>query len=184
MTDRRATDGGLAATVILSLRRLGIIALVLVLAAGCGFRLRTFDLNTAVSSVHISSSSGNFAEVPLRQGLERAGVTIVPVADEAEVTVALLNARQDRRSVAVTDQAQAAEYELDLGVQYSVSGPDGKELIAPRWVETSRIYRVDRVNLVGTNEEQALLEREMVNDLVQQIVRALDAATQELTVAS
>jgi LPS-assembly lipoprotein len=164
-------------------RKLVIGVLLALLATGCGFHLRTFDLNTAVSSVHISSNAGNFAEAPLRQGLKQAGVAIATVADEAEITVALLDDRRDRRSVAVTDQAQAAEYELDLGVQYSVSGPDGKELIPPRWVETSRIYRVDRVNLVGTNEEQALLEREMVNDLVQQIVRALDAATQELTVA-
>lgn len=183
MTGEWIYDQNTAETAAVGGRILFMAALLVMLATGCGFHLRTFDLNTAVASVHISSSSGNFAEAPLRQGLQRAGVEIASVADEAEVTVSLLNARRDRRSVAVTDQAQAAEYELDLGVQYSVSGPDGAELIAPRWVETSRIYRVDRVNLVGTNEEQALLEREMVNDLVQQIVRALDAATQELTVA-
>lgn len=157
--------------------------LLVLLLGGCGFHLRTFDLNTAVSSVHVSSSSGNFALQPLRQGLQQAGVNLVPVSDEAEVSISLLNDRRDRRSVAVTDQAQAAEYELDLAVQYSVTGPDGQVLIPPRWVETTRIYRVDRVNLVGTNQEEALLQREMINDLVQQIVRALDAATQELTVA-
>jgi len=153
------------------------------LSSGCGFHLRTFDLNTAVSSVHISSNGRNFVEQPLRAGLQQAGVELVPVRDEAQIAVALLNQRRDRRSVAVTDQAQAAEYELDLAVQYSVQKPDGEVLIEPRWAETSRIYRVDRVNLVGTSEEQALLEREMINDLVQQIVRALDAATQELAVA-
>jgi len=163
-------------------RWLSLIVAV-VLAAGCGFHLRTFDLNTAVSSVHVSSNGSNFAAQPLRTGLQQAGVDLVPVRDEAQISVALLNQRRDRRSVAVTNQAQTAEYELDLAVQYSVQKPDGEVLIEPRWVETSRIYRVDRVNLVGTSEEQALLEREMINDLVQQIVRALDAATQELPVA-
>jgi len=164
-------------------RRLSLLVIVLLLT-GCGFQLRTFDLNTSVSSVHVSTNGSNFAAEPLRRGLQQAGVELVPVRDEAQIAVALLNQRRDRRSVSVTDQAQAAEYELDLAVQYSVQKPDGGILIEPRWVETTRIYRVDRVNLVGTSEEQALLEREMINDLVQQIVRALDAATQELPVAA
>jgi outer membrane lipopolysaccharide assembly protein LptE/RlpB len=126
--------------------RLSLLVAVF-LSTGCGFHLRTFDLNTAVSSVHVSSNGRNFVEQPLRAGLQQAGVELMPVRDEAQIAVALLN------------------------------------LIEPRWAETSRIYRVDRVNLVGTSEEQALLEREMINDLVQQIVRALDAATQELAVA-
>lgn len=163
--------------------RLVLLLSLLALTAGCGFHLRTYDLNTAVSSVHISSNGSNFAAEPLRRGLAQAGVELATVADEAEIAVTLLNQRRDRRSVTVTEQAQTAEYELDLAVQYSVEKPDGEVLVAPRWVEASRIFRVDRVNLVGTSEEQALLEREMINDLVAQIVRALDAATQELAVA-
>jgi outer membrane lipopolysaccharide assembly protein LptE/RlpB len=42
---------------------------------------------------------------------------------------------------------------------------------------------VDAQNIVGSSEEQALLEREMINDLVQQIIRSLDAATREAAVA-
>jgi outer membrane lipopolysaccharide assembly protein LptE/RlpB len=34
---------------------------------------------------------------------------------------------------------------------------------------------VDRDNLVGSSEEQALLQREMTDDLVQQIIRGVNA---------
>jgi LPS-assembly lipoprotein len=182
MSEQISGNGSSTKRVISGSRWISLLA-ALVLATGCGFHLRSFDLNSAVSSVHVSANGRNFAAEPLRRGLQQAGVELVPVRDEAQIAVALLNQRRDRRSVAVTNQAQTAEYQLDLAVQYSVQKPDGETLIEPRWVETSRIYRVDRINLVGTSEEQALLEREMINDLVQQIVRALDAATQELAVA-
>ena len=38
---------------------------------------------------------------------------------------------------------------------------------------------MDRDNIVGSSEEQALLVREMQTDLVQQILRALNAVTAE-----
>lgn len=153
--------------------------LVLAIAGGCGFHLRTYDLDTSVTSVHVSPSGANLATEPLEKSLRQAGVTLAPTADEAELVVELLQDRSDRRSVSVTETTRAAEYETTIGVRYAVQKADGTVLIPPRWIEATRIYRVDRVNLVGSAEEQVLLEREMVNDLVQQILRALDAASRE-----
>jgi len=161
-------------------RSSGLLVLALLaLNAGCGFHLRTYQLDTAVSSVHVATTGNNLAAEPLRRSLTQAGVTVVGVADEAQVVLELLDDRRDRRSVSVTETTRAAEYETTIGVRYAVQRPDGAVLIEPRWIETTRIYRVDRINLVGSAEEQVLLEREMVNDLVQQILRALDAATRE-----
>ncbi|MFP6835378.1 MAG: LPS assembly lipoprotein LptE, partial [Pseudomonadales bacterium] len=73
-----------------------------------------------------------------------------------------------------TKQARAAEYEMNLGVQYRVLDGAGNELVGPRWARSVRVFRVDRGNIVGNSEEQALLEQEMRNDLIQQIVRTLN----------
>ena len=51
----------------------------------------------------------------------------------------------------------------------------GNSLAEPRSIQASRIYTVDRDNIVGSSEEQALLQREMVDDLVQQIIRGVNA---------
>lgn len=153
--------------------------LLVVIAGGCGFHLRTYQLDTSVDSVHLSSSGNNLAEEPLERSLRQAGVTLVPTAEEAELIVELLQDRKDRRSVSVTETTRAAEYETTIGIRYAVQRADGTVLIAPRWIEATRIYRVDRINIVGSSEEQVLLEREMVNDLVQQILRSLDAASQD-----
>lgn len=159
------------------LRYAWLILPVFLLAAGCGFQLRTYDLGTSVESFYVKDASNNPLASPLRRALRQAGVDESSSASDAEVVVVLLNAQRGRRSVSVTGQARAAEYEITLGVQYRVLDGQGQELIAPRWVRGTRVFRVDRDNIVGTSEEQALLEREIQNDLIQQIVRALNTVS-------
>ncbi len=50
-------------------------------------------------------------------------------------------------------------------------------LVEDRSVRVARTYRLDRNNIVGSSEEQALLRGEMEQDVVQQILRSLDTAT-------
>jgi LPS-assembly lipoprotein len=154
-----------------------VIACLLV--SGCGFQLRTWDIGSSVESAYVAVSDRNPMKGPLERALRQAGVDLADAADTAAVVVELLDARQERRSVSVSGQARAAEYEMTLAVQYRVTDPRGGELIAPQWLQRERVYRVDRDNIVGSSEEQALLVREMQTDLVQQILRAVNAVTAE-----
>lgn len=161
-----------------------VIALCACLAmAGCGFHLRTWDLEGNVETVRITANARNPLAEPLGRALKSAGVSVVDDSD-VDVIIELLADRKGRRSVSVTDQARAAEYETSLQVQYAVRGRDEETLLAPTWIRAARIFQVDRDNLVGSSQEQSLLDREMVNDLVQQIIRGLNAVTREETGAS
>jgi LPS-assembly lipoprotein len=158
----------------------GLPAMLLVAAvslAGCGFHLRTYDMATSVESFYVQAPVTNLLGDPLRNALRQAGVTESASAADAEVVIELLNSQRQRRSISVTGQARAAEYEMNLGVMYQVVDGAGAELVAPRWARSVRVYRVDRDNIMGSSEEQALLESEMRNDLIQQIVRALNAVS-------
>ncbi|MEM8768194.1 MAG: LPS assembly lipoprotein LptE [Pseudomonadota bacterium] len=154
--------------------KLFLAALSLALVAGCGYQLRTWDLEGSVETAKITSNPRNPVATPLGQALRSAGVELVD-SGSADVSIELLDHRSGRRSISVTDQARAAEYEASLSVLYRVVDADGEELAPPRWVRGSRVYTVDRNNLVGSSEEQALLEREMVTDLVQQVIRGVNA---------
>ena len=151
-----------------------VLVAVTLCATGCGFHLRTWNLEGVAATASVEAQGRSSVLSPLERQLQAAGLELVE--SEADVTIALLDERSDRRSVSVTDQARAAEYETSLRVRYEIDGKDGK-LLDPRWVDARRVFRVDRTNIVGTSEEQALLQREMVVDLVEQIMRSLVAVT-------
>jgi LPS-assembly lipoprotein len=149
---------------------LGIASIV----AGCGFHLRTWELEGNIETAKITSNLRNPLADPLGRALRSAGVEVVG-SGSADVTIELLSDRTSRRAVSVTDQARAAEYQTTLTVVYAVFDAKGEPLAAERSIRASRVYTVDRDNIVGSSEEQALLQREMVEDLVQQIIRGVNA---------
>lgn len=148
------------------------------LVAGCGFALRSWEMDDSVGSVFIAGASAQ-SDIgsDLRAAFTQAGVETAERSTAADLVVTLLDQRRERRSVSVTGQARAAEYELSRSVQYQVerSGADGAEiLIEPRWIRVERVFRVDRNNIVGSNEEQSLVERELKNDMIQQVIRSIN----------
>ncbi len=146
------------------------------LAGGCGFTLRSWDLGGNVESFFVEARGNNPLELPLQRALRQAGVPEADSPSAAAVVVQLQELRRSRRGVSVTSRARVAEYELNVDVLFAVRSAE-KQLLDPRWARSSRVYRVDRDNLVGSDEEQTLLEREMHSDLVQQIIRAVNAVT-------
>lgn len=144
------------------------------LVSGCGFHLRTWDLEGNVDTAKLTSNLRNPVADPLGRALKSAGVEVVD-SGEVDVAIELISDEESRRSISVTNQARAAEYQTTLTVVYAVHDGSGNVLAEPRTVRASRTFTVDRNNLVGSSEEQALLQREMVDDLVQQIIRGVNA---------
>ena len=156
--------------------------LTLAETAGCGIQLRSWDLDSSVSAVFISAADGTERAgtelgSDLRTAFSQAGVTVATTRTDADLVVTLLDQRRSRRSISVTGQARAAEYELSRSVQYSVAQVTDSRadvIIEPRWIQVERVFRVDRNNIVGSNEEQALVERELKNDIIQQVIRSIN----------
>ncbi len=153
-----------------------VFLLSLVVLAGCGFQLRGWNLASGLETVHLDAQPRIALAQPLRQALRQAGVYLEPRAADAQLVIKLIDARRERRTVAVTGSARAAEYEMTLGIRYEIRS-GGALLRAPQWLEASRVLAVDRDNIAGTAGEQALIEAELENDLVQQILRALNTVT-------
>ncbi len=162
-------------------RRVAIagLALVAVALGGCGFKLRGWDLQSSVESVHLAAKPRVGLVVPLRRALHSAGVRIETEPTAAAMTVELLEERRERRTVAVTGSARAAEYEVTIGIRFAIRS-GARRLREPLWLDASRVFAVDRDNIAGTAGEQALIEGELVDDLVRQIIRALGAAAADL----
>lgn len=165
-------------------QRLGLALLACALVAGCGFKLRGTGLNVSAQSVFVSGAdptrvgSSEFAQA-LRRAFAQRRVTVTDGPEAAEVQVRVLDERRERRNLSVTGQARAAEWELTRAVQFSAVAGSSEELIEPRWIEVKRFFRVDRDNIVGSNEEQRLVEQELTRDLVDQVLRSVNQVLAE-----
>ena len=160
--------------------RRGALALPLAVA-GCGFRLRTWDLATAFASARIIADASVDLDRDLGLALAEAGVSLVESA--ADVVVTLSAQRSDRRHVSVTATGRAAEVELTLEVAFVAHGGDGRALAAQRVLRSERLARVDADNLLGSSAEQDMLMGEMRADLVGRLMRALDVLSRPSPVA-
>jgi LPS-assembly lipoprotein len=159
------------------MRPLRLCAVVCLLLGGCGFHLRGNDVRENVPAVYVRVAPHVDIAEQLMHDLRGSGVTVLDQSDAKAVTIDLVEQQQERRTVSTTEQAQAAEYRLELSVRYRIVGADDVELVADRWASSSRIFPVDRNNLVGTSQQQALMRNEIAGDLVAQILRSLAAAT-------
>lgn len=153
----------------------GIVALAVLW--GCGFQLRGWDLATSVGSAAVVSEQRAAIVREVERSLQASGVELRELADQPQVIVRILDERVSRRSASVSGQARVAEYELTSVVDYAIEAADGP-LLGKTSATAQRSFRLDRDNIVASNEEQSLLEREMQRDLVEQILRSLNRVTE------
>jgi len=154
-----------------------VLTVLFSILCGCGFQLRTYDITTNLESFAVTGDTRIAVADPLSRTLRQVGLT--QDNENPAVTVELLDQRRERRSISTAGQARAAEYETTYSVQYRLLGGSGEELLPPTWIERDRVYRIDRDNIVGSSEEQAILERELMQDVVAQILRSINAVSQQ-----
>ena len=156
------------------MRRRPFSLVALIALASCGFHLRGSDIETSIESAYVDAKPRNNLAAPLRNALSRSGVRVTDGASGAAVVIELLDQRTDRRSVSVTRGARDAEFEVTLGAEFSIR--DHVQVLSePRWVEVQRAYSIDRTSIVGSSQEAALIEEELRAELIQQILRSLNA---------
>jgi len=147
-------------------------------AAGCGFQLRSWDFSDAELSVHVQADALSRMAAPLRDALRQAGALTSAGADDADLVIRIVNESRNRRVASLTAGSRAAEFELTLGVQFGIRAAE-ESLIDPAWIRASRAFSIDRGSLAGSSEEEALIEQELTNALVQQMLRSLRFAVGE-----
>ena len=148
------------------------VSLVQLILSGCGYQLRGSSLGDLLA---ISFSGTREAPVTfraIRDTLEESNVNIVAPASDV-VAVHLLDERSMRRSVATTNVIDAAEYELRLELDVSITRNE-EILLEQATLIAERVYAVDTANLSGSYEEQTLLMDEMRSELAQKLARRIE----------
>lgn len=165
----------------LTIRRIVSVAAAALLITGCGFQLRgTSPVPLAVQPLAVQCERG----VPeslcrsLKTQLSIGGVQLAPDGD-AGYRLTLSDFEQTRRATAITTRAAAAEYSLTQTVQMALVSPDQIPLIANTPVTARQSYRYDEANVLAKQREQEEIERQLNDQLSQQILFRLAPLTKD-----
>ena len=159
------------------MRKLLIMFCLALPLAGCGFKPRgSLAVATELGPVAVSASD---RYSPLARdvatALDRAGATAA-VAGQPSATLKLTGERLGNRPLTFDRGVGVREYEVTYGVDFELLAADGSVRIPRQRVELSREYTYDATGAIGSPAEQRLLEDELRRDMVDTLLRRLDAA--------
>jgi LPS-assembly lipoprotein len=156
-----------------------IIFLVFTLSA-CGWHLRGSETADGSSAYNkplnlVITSTDNHGPLmnSLRQSLHSYNITEVSSGVADAFKLDLKELKLDKRAAGVGSDALVNVYELILYVDYQISSPE-KTLTSPNTRgSVSRTYNFEVNQANFSEQEEALIMREMHRDLAQQILRRL-----------
>ena len=163
---------------MITVSRLLILSCISVILSSCGFSLRGSDVLSSkfqVIQLDMEQPNSEFSRL-LRRSLEVADVTIealLPTNSDSPVLL-VSNERIVSRPITVNSRARAAQYEMRLSINIAL-GRAEKTLISPETLMVERIYFEDIANIAGTQEEVEIITAEMRRELVNQLMRRLEA---------
>ncbi len=163
---------------MITVYRLLILSCISVILSSCGFSLRGSDVLSSkfqVIQLDMEQPNSEFSRL-LRRSLEVADVTIEarPLTDSDAPVLLVSNERIVSRPITVNPRARAAQYEMRLSINIALGSAE-RYLISPQTLIVERIYFEDIANIAGTQEEVEIITAEMRRELVNQLMRRLEA---------
>ena len=152
----------------------------------CGFHLRGAP-NFVFRSIYVQAGRGSPVGTVLRRNLDSASDQLKVVKDPdapdtAEVICQILSEQAQRVIVGSNVAGQVREVELRLIVRFSLRIPGGDEVIPATEIRQVRNVTYNETIALSKAVEEEMLNKDMRNDIVQQIIRRL-AAVKSLQVS-
>ncbi len=161
----------------LHLSRLALLTVLVMMLTACGFQLRgSVELPAHLSPMQLD---GLKPHEPLREELAgllaNGGVIMTDNDKKAASRLRILGHHNRRRVLSVDNRGRAAEYLLQEEIRFTLLDAAGKAIIPEQTLTVERSY-VHSVNQVlGKQNEQAMLREEMRRDLAGRIITRLRA---------
>jgi LPS-assembly lipoprotein len=151
-----------------------MLAATALLLASCGFHLRG-QANLPFESIYIVGSP-TFTTPLARAVRAGSGTRISTNPKEADVTLQILGEARERSILSLSGAGRVQELQLRYRVNFRLTNKDGRELIAADEILLKRDLLYSDSDVLGKEQEEALLYRDMQTDAVQQVVRRLQVA--------
>ena len=155
-----------------------LLSPLLIALGGCGYTLRgSSSIPLDIPAIVLETSQAN-QDIPrlLRRRLERSGVEVLQSGDSNSPAprLQLGDEMQESRPISVSTRASAAQYEILMSVDMTLFPANG----GPPFSRSLRVERrhTETIELIaGSQEEARIILSEMRGELVEQILRTLEA---------
>lgn len=158
-------------------RRAALALIAAVPLAGCGYRLRQAP-KFSFERVRIAGNETTPVATELRRALQINGLgvltsTSAPGGAPAEVVLLVMTDQRERAVVGQTAAGQVRELQLRTRFRFRLRTPADRILIDDTELLLERDLSFNETQVLSKAAEEELLYRDMVNDIVQQVVRRL-----------
>lgn len=151
------------------------LALAATQLPACGFKMRgSASLPFKRLYAGFSPTSQIGAEFRRRVRVSRDTV-LVDDPKQADARLVVLGETREREIVAFSSTGRAREFELRIRFVFQVVAANGTELLPTTSLLLRRDIIATDIEIVAKQPEEELLYREMQSDLVQQLMRRLEA---------
>jgi LPS-assembly lipoprotein len=145
----------------------------------CGFRLRGVA-QFSFQSLFIAASLGSAVAKDLQRTLVGGGGDLKVLRDpttikEAQAILDIVSEQRERAVVGLNVSGQIRELQLRLRVRFRLRTNDGRELIPETELLQQRDVSYNESLALAKEAEEALLYRNMQSEMVQQLLRRLEA---------
>lgn len=157
--------------------RVCVLCLLAALLAGCGFHLRrAVVLPANMQRMHLSVAGDGKLLRQLSRALELSGVQLAKASGPGVAELEVPVARFRTEALTVGGFAKVREYTVRYHVEFSVINGDGKAVLAGQHIDMSREFTYDSREALGTATAQEQIRDSLVKDMVQAILRHLQAS--------
>jgi len=151
------------------------LVFLLVLLAGCGFRLRgTADV--PFQTLYVPNSDSGIALDLKRNVQAGTQAKVVDDAKQAEAILAFSEENREKNILSLNSQGRVREFQLRYRVGFRVHDGKGGEYIPQTAIILTRDITFNDTDVLAKEAEEQLLFRDMQSDMVQQIMRRLAAS--------
>ena len=157
------------------MKRFFLALLAAAVVAGCGFQLRgTTSGKLPYGSFHVALPENSEVGIWLKRYVRSmADTRLAATPEEAEAVFQQLYDNRQKTVLSINAQGQVREYRLQMSYGFRVVDAKGQVLVPPNEITLSRDMTYDASTVLAKDQEEALLWRDINNDLVNQILRRL-----------
>jgi LPS-assembly lipoprotein len=156
---------------------LSFVLLATLALSACGFHLRGPEsTRLPFHTIYIGLADNSPLGSELKRYIRAGGDTkIVDDPKEAEANLEVLSETRDKSILTLNSVGQVSEYTIYYRFRFRVKDLKGQELLAPTEITLKRDMSYSNSLVLSKDQEEQMLYREMQSDLVQQILRRLNA---------